>query len=87
MGVQHATPGTDGHAFFILGILLCGLLLMTTIVGCYGICSEILGVNVIVSMYVQHGFKQRLDQVNNGIFSLYIKREKVENFSRVMKIV
>ncbi|XP_073811751.1 tetraspanin 42Ep [Musca autumnalis] len=52
LGVKYSTPGTEGHAFFILGILLCGLLIMTTVIGCYGVCSEILGVNVIYSLFM-----------------------------------
>ncbi|XP_005179696.1 protein late bloomer [Musca domestica] len=52
LGVKYSAPGSDGHAFFILGILLCGLLIMTTVIGCYGVCSEILGVNVIYSIFM-----------------------------------
>ncbi|XP_075166614.1 tetraspanin 42Ep [Haematobia irritans] len=52
LGIKNSTPGTDSHACFILGMLLCGLLVMTAVVGCYGICSEVLGVNVIYSIFM-----------------------------------
>lgn len=51
MGVEGSQPGTDAHTFFILAILLCSLLCLTTIIGCYGVFSEVFGINVIVSIY------------------------------------
>ncbi|KAI9583478.1 hypothetical protein GQX74_005226 [Glossina fuscipes] len=46
-GVEDSSPGTDAHTYYILGILLCSLLCLTIIIGCYGIFSEILGFNII----------------------------------------
>ncbi|KAL9912631.1 tetraspanin 42Ep isoform 2-T2 [Glossina fuscipes fuscipes] len=51
-GVEDSSPGTDAHTYYILGILLCSLLCLTIIIGCYGIFSEILGFNIIYSLFV-----------------------------------
>uniref|UniRef100_A0A1A9W161 Tetraspanin n=1 Tax=Glossina brevipalpis TaxID=37001 RepID=A0A1A9W161_9MUSC len=51
-GIEDSTPGTDAHTYYILGILLCSLLCLTIIIGCYGIFSEILGFNIIYSFFV-----------------------------------
>ncbi|KAM7343629.1 tetraspanin 42Ep [Cochliomyia hominivorax] len=52
MGVEDAQSGTDAHTFFILAILLCSLLCLTTIIGCYGVFSEVFGINVIYSIFI-----------------------------------
>ncbi|XP_065366710.1 protein late bloomer [Calliphora vicina] len=52
MGIEGSQPGTDAHTFFILAILLCSLLCLTTIIGCYGVFSEVFGINVIYSIFI-----------------------------------
>ncbi|XP_023291939.2 protein late bloomer [Lucilia cuprina] len=52
VGFKDSQPGTDAHTFFILAILLCSLLCLTTIIGCYGVFSEVFGINVIYSIFI-----------------------------------